>query len=843
MLERLAQNHRLGSVLDELPFWDLARGVVFLEDGRTEVGLEIRPPSPLFASSSVLEQTWLSLKTLLRLGVPEGERARVVVEAVPADGSALEQYLEDTSADDPLLTRLTHAKAEFLEGERLEGRLLEWRCYLSCTLGPARKRGKRLSFSPSEVEEALARAQALRERLVGLLENAGYSPRMLDSQATFDLIWRYLNPGLVPARPPRFLEFAARPGYLPPEALAELPDLQTPSLKRQLAASPVDNSDPRHLVVGERYLATLAFQGMPDETEAGMIRKVMQQAAGASFYLVLDYAHEPHGPVLSALQTQARRFYALANSSGPPDPSARVGLRETEAVLEHLTATGDHVFKTGIGVVLVGRSPGQLERLKEAVISAFSHFPGALPVTGAYQNYFQYFALLPFSGRLNEFAFKVLESNAADLLPPVAPWRGSERPVLLFRNRWGSLTQLDPFDPRSTNWNGLVVGGSGSGKTFFVQTFLAALLRQEADVLIVDRGYGYAPLVEALGGAVIAVEPGAVSINPFDLPDGALEPDDEKKAFLMAVLRSMIPGGADAVAESVENALLTAAIEQTYARARSERRVEGQVRQHFAGCRLSDLVRTLVTMEEIGDRPASANERDLARSLAVRLQSWTGETPFGQFVDRPTTVNPEARAVYYETTGLDRHPELRGVGILLIADLIWRRARRDPGRRKIAVFDEAWAMLKIAQAREFVVELYRRARRYNTAVYAVSQSLQDFAEVRGILQNTSSFFLGRLPGEDKEVAEILGLPDSAQEAFRSLSGRRGRYAEFMAWIRREDRLEGDVIRVEASREEYWLFTTNPLEVERRSQAVREYGSLLKAVEALAKEERWEDRLF
>jgi len=837
MLERLSQKNRLGSLLDELPFWDLSDGVVLLEDARMEVGIEIQPPSPLFASGPALEKGWLTLKTLLRLGIPEGERARVIVEAVPADGDILQRYREDTASDHPLLARLTEAKVRLLEEERLEGHLLQWRCYLSCTVSPAQKRRKGLAFAPAELEEALSRAHAVRERLVNLLENAGYTPKAMDSQAIFELIWRYLNPGLVPARPPGFLEWNSRPGYLPTEVLSELPDIQTPTLKRQVATSPVDNSDPRYLVLGERYLTTVAFQGLPDETEVGMIQRVMRQAAGASFYLVLDYAHEPYGPILSSLQTQARKFYALANSSGPPDPSARVGLRETEQVIEHLTATGDHVFKTGIGLVLIGRTPSGLQQLKEAVVSAFSYFPGSLPVTGAFQNYFQYFALLPFSGRINEFAFKMLESNAADLLPPIAPWRGSQRPVLLFRNRWGALTTLDPFDPRSTNCNGLVVGGSGSGKTFFMQSFLAALLRQEADALIVDRGYGYAPLVQALGGTIIPVEPGSVAINPFDLPEGELEPDDEKKAFLMAALRSMIPAGQDAVAQSIENALLTAALEQTYARARTERKVEGQVQQHFAGCRLSDLVRTLVTMEEIGDRPASPAEREIARSLAIRLQNWTGETPFGQFVDRPTSINPEASVVYYETTGLDRYPELRGVGILLIADLIWRRAKRDPQRRKIAVFDEAWAMLKINQARDFIVELYRRARRYNTAVYAVSQSLQDFAEIRGILQNTSSFFLGRLPGEDKALSEILDLPDSALEAFRSLSGRKGKYAEFMAWIRREDRMEGDVIRVEASPEEYWLFTTNPLEIEQRNRAVQEQGSLLKAIEVLAREAR------
>ena len=126
----------------------------------------------------------------------------------------------------------------------------------------------------------------------------------------------------------------------------------------------------------------------------------------------------------------------------------------------------------------------------------------------------------------------------------------------LLRNRWDGLTSVNPFDPKSGNWNGIVIGGSGSGKTFLMQTLLGDLLRGDTDVMIIDRGYGYKPLVELFDGEIIPVEPGSsVSINPFDLPKDIVIPDSQKKGFLLTVLRAMLPseGG---VTESLENAIM-----------------------------------------------------------------------------------------------------------------------------------------------------------------------------------------------------------------------------------------------------------------------------------------------
>jgi conjugal transfer ATP-binding protein TraC len=325
-----------------------------------------------------------------------------------------------------------------------------------------------------------------------------------------------------------------------------------------------------------------------------------------------------------------------------------------------------------------------------------------------------------------------------------------------------------------------------------------------------------------------------VSLNPFDLPDGTSEPDDTKKGFLLALLRAMVPAGSGAEA-AVEDALLTAAIQQTYARALSERREEGVLRKTFTGARLSDLVRVLVTLEEVGERPASAAEKERARSLALRLQPWTGDTPFGNLLDRESTVLPDAQVLYFETSGLDAYPQLQNVATLLIAEAVWTRVRANPRRRKLVILDEFWTLLRIPQAAAFIVEIYRRFRRYNAAAYAVTQSLRDFTgeAAQGILQNTSYHLLLPVPGESAVIQDLLRLPDRAIEAFHSLS-EGSHYRELLAWVRKDGIRQGDVLRIVPTPLEYWAFTTNADEIAERERTLeRHAGRVLPAIEELA----------
>ena len=824
------------SFAEQLPYHDLLDGVVFLNSGQVEVGIEIRSINTLLLSGAELESLGATLTGMLRNAVPQGERMRLLVEATPMRQAILDRYEKGLTTDHPSAHLLTVNKVNSLEKVRKEGNLVEYRFYITCTLSPQRKRKRPTSYSPDELDELLARAHALRQKLYTSFNDAGFSPIPLLNQGVFEAMYRWFNPE---ARFGNLPEYEAPDMHLPKHIIKEMPHLAPPTLRSQVLGSDLIRRW-NNLRISDYYAQMLTMGSLPvGYTYTGLISHLLGMPK--LFWLCIDFGHEPYGKTVRALMTQARRLYSATTMRGGftdySDPSVRRGFHEVDEALSEASMSGSHVYRVGMSMVILDKS---LEGVKEGMqdaINKLAHIPGAQGVVESAGLMTQYLSLAPFSGTTNERTFLTFEENAADFFPIDMPWPGSGKPISLLWNRWDSVTSLDPFDPRSPNWNAIVVGASGSGKTFLTQTILGELLRGDVDVMIVDRGYGYQHLVDLFGGEVIPIEPGEVSINPFDLPEGEIKPDEEKKAFLLALIRSMIPSEDGGAVKATENAILNHAINQTYSRFTGERRREdGTVEQYFTGAQLSDLARVLVTMEEIGDRPISEHERDIARSLSLRLQNWTGDTPFGRFVDRPTTIQSDARVVYYETTGLERYAELRPVGTLLISDLIWKRVKRYPARRKIVVFDEAWSIMKLSDAANFMIELYRRFRRYNAAAYAVSQSLQDFTgeEAKGLLQNTTYHYLLRLPGEDQLIQELLELTDRGMQVFRSLTSRSGSFSEVLTWIRREDQLEGDVMIIRPTPVEYWAYTTNAYDMAKRKEVLEEYdGDLIKTLNVLA----------
>ena len=134
------------------------------------------------------------------------------------------------------------------------------------------------------------------------------------------------------------------------------------------------------------------------------------------------------------------------------------------------------------------------------------------------------------------------------------------------------------------------------------------------------------------------------------------------------------------------------------------------------------------------------------------------------------------------------------------------------------------------------IGLPRRFRRYHAAVYSITQSLADFMteHARGILQNTTTHYLLRLPGEDQLIQELFHLTDSAMEKYRKLSSRKGEYSEMLTWIREQQGPKGDVVIVEPTPLEYWAFTTQAQEMALRQEIAQRKGNLLAAIEELAK---------
>jgi conjugal transfer ATP-binding protein TraC len=845
---------RTRSLVETLPYWELHDGVMFMTDGRIEIGVEVKFPPAMFMTDGSLELLFRQLKNVIRNAVPQGQRLRAVIEVAPPGVKAIEPYRQEITTEHDLAALLGEKRAEYYENLTMQpNEVLEWRAFLTVTLGekrlaanpnlgsymlgkviPAMRTRTHVGFTQPEFDAIMNMAHDARTRLTNFLASAGFNPKAMDSQDVFALCFRFFNPGLKQARLP---EYKPTWQYSPEEAGQKLKGLAPPSLRAQIAKSEVDNAKLHEMGLGWKRIRMMGLTMSPDETQFGMINSLLD--GSGDFYLVIDLMHELYEEGITRLKGLARKYYsASVDTKYYVDPNVRTGLAETEAAIEHMSANGDHIYQVGVTLVAVGTDTRDLEDRMTRAYSAAAAVPGS-PFTVMQSGLWEPFSLAaPFSGNTIDQRVSMLETNAAHFFPVGSPWLGHDKPIAMFHNRWKTLTNIDPFDPNMTNWNALIVGGSGQGKTFFTQYLVTELTRQDdVDVIIVDRGRGYEKTVELLGGVMIDVEPGGdMSVNPFDLEEGELEPDEEKVAFLGAIIRAMI-GTVDSRSEAEEDAIITAAIRTVYSRKTDEVFENGQYVKKFEGVLLRDFVKTLTNLERIGEKTISAQDKEIADTLARTLQNWTGKSPLGSFVDRPTNVPiGSSRVVCYDTSKFRLDSPLAAVGTMLIADLAWRRVKADKSRRKIVIFDECWALLEIPAAANFMVELYRRARRYLAAVWSISQSLEDFRkpQAQGILQNTTYHYLLRVPGEDDAVRELLRLPDSAMETFRNLRRVDGLYSEVLAWVRREGGVEGDVIWVRPSPLDFWAFTTSARDMVRRDAALaRHDGHLLPALLELA----------
>ncbi len=805
-----------------LPYWTVQDGVLVLSDGSYQLGFAASlPAGEIWGSGQVVEFN-ARIQRLLNHSIPEGECLRVLLEIHPDYGGLLQAYNRGLRAIHPTIQAIHRWRIRELSEQHAAGRLANYRLTFTLSYHPRRSTRKWQPIDRPTYQTHLRTLAVMRDVFMANCERAGISARSLHDHEYIEVIWRYLNPSrkryLTPPEVPRENQRVE----IPPLVLKQFSFLARPSVRTRVARSDLYRRY-NYLWVDDQFIKIVAMDRLSGEvTRENMLRELL--LLPYDLWLMVEYWNDPRAEAIKRLEIKSRMAYAARFSnpaSDREDPKSAVISHELEEVLRRLHSSDTRIFRTGVAVVLHASS---LEAVREAAhhtVDAF-HQAEVEAMDESVGLLSQFISLAPFSGLPNERLCRVLTENAADLFPSMGPWRGSPEPTCLFWNRFNGLTPLDPFDHRAPAWNGVVVGETGSGKTYLTHQLLLQLLARDTEVIIVDRGGSYRTLVTLLEGQHIPVDPASnISINPFDLPAGEEEPDDEKISFLVALIGLMVKEGEKDLSR-VEKALIESAARQTYLRARGE------------AVFLHDFVQRLRTMEEIGTFSMDPQERSLANALATRLQQWTGDATYAKLLDRPTNVYLDRNLVYFDTEGLDRSPDLLPIVILLLTDMVWRRIRQGTGRRKLVVIDEAWVLLANPIAGHFLDDMFRRFRRYGAGVLAISQKLEDFHNeyARGVLANAQFKYLLRVKDIGR-VAEMVDLNDRQKGLLSSLTQVKGRYSEVLCLVDFTHGREGGVLVIRGSSLDDWIATSSEDDRLKREEAIRAIGNLWDALQHLA----------
>ena len=817
---------RKRNLLKELPWHELESDVMHTRDGHYLMAFSIKLPCTVFYDSynGLLGQ----LKHMLEDELREGMRLRFMFGSGPADRSLLTMVKERVTAPEETLRYLLDERSKMMEEDWHQGSVRQCQAY--CEVRVSKKAKKFFTLSRRRERERAALCAELRSNIMGAFNKAGYAAEPMDDQAMFRLVHRYLNPGCWNYEIGDYHQTWQR---FSQKTVEKIPGSAPPTLRAQLAESKIDNRRPGHLIVGDHYVKMVALNKVPERrTFVNMMDAAMH--GGEKFFAIVDLYHQSYHKGATTTRARARRFAAAADQTDlHVDAETRYMAADARGLSDHLEESQDHLFLASVGFVLYDQDLRHLNDRIEHLYTELQRIPGRpfrVLAQGLFTPFLQF---APLSGLDYTERVTLPTLNATHLFPVDGPYSGAETPVAIYRNRYYGLTNVDPF--KGANYNGLVIGRSGSGKTFNMNFFLSEILSdKEKQVVVIDRGGGYQPLVEAAEGVTIPLSPGGgTTINPFDITPGEHTPNDLEKDNVLRIVRAMIPGEAGAERE-IEDAVLMAAITQVYAGAKRYNIETDE--DIFVPPTMTDLYKKLWSMNEVGEVRADDETQKLARRLATRLQGWTGNTPYGRFVDGQTSVPlSQARVVYYDTEGISGAGQLSVVGTLLIAGLVEQRVKARLGQKTLVVLDEGWAMLKASpEARGFVEEMFRRFRRYGAGIWAVSQSYEDFRQLSGISGNVEKHLVfGVDQAERALLVRELRLTKNAVDRLERVHQVKDKYSEAMCFFRGERGWEGDIIAIHPTKADRYCFTTNDDDMAIRQAKISETGNLLHALKDLS----------
>ncbi len=823
------------SLPTKLPYWDISDGVVITKSGIMETGISYDLPVTSLAGSHRIAQLHRQFMTIFRNIIPEQERVRIYIRTVRPGTSVVENYYTQAKNPSPRVRSNLRALGETVTNKVKDGRLVTYSAYLTFTVSPLKSTsairsvlravGKgNFSFTETSFKEQYLKAVKLRNQVMAHLISMNLKPRPLTTDQCFELLYHYFNPSF---RHSPAGKYNAPTLPITERVVKTDPWKSEMMLNEQIVSSAIPTGE-RNIRIYDQYLAVVTFDRLPPgQTNELLSSKLLSRTC--DYWLILEFHHLNIQDTFNKISTKNKWFSRLnkgkAEEDGGTEISADFGAEEAHDAGMVMKRTGAHPYLFGMSYVLIHNSEEELSRAVDECKNDLKNNHNMKIVVETVGNMNMFFNLAPFSGERVKAQTLLFDFNGGDFIPWDAPWRGSERAVCLFKNAWDGITPVDPRDPRLPNAHGIILGSTGTGKTFLAQSLIDEYMKESPRVFILDQKLDFADFVQSHGGTTINVSAAHANLpNPFDLPDGEYKPSNEKVEMLSLFIQTIrASGSSKSVTTSSEEGLIMAAISATYLRLTDEVRGEdGQIRKVLTRTPiLSDFVRTLTTLNEINGQTLTNHERASAENVAADIKLMTGDTQLGRILDKQTTFAVSSDLVYFDLEGMVNSPILRRIGVLMVLQQIVKECMKDKREVKYIFIDEHWALADIPEANKTILLMFRLLRAYNTGVYIMTQDPLDLTKegMSTIVSSASYYFLLPCPNLEEKVRDIFKLPDSAFNRYCQLRP----HDQFLAVLNLNDHMEGDVLSLFENPTRYWLNTSIAAEVVVKRDEMKQCG--------------------
>jgi len=580
--------------------------------------------------------------------------------------------------------------------------------------------------------------------------------------------------------------------------------------------------------------------------------------------------------------------------SGIPDANNLVCVEDIGELLKEVAKDGKFVVNAHYDI-LVAAERKFIDRATDSIITGLNNH-GITPSRNAYNQLELFRTALPGNGSAlgkYDLFLTTCEAAVCFLFKEALPVNESDDFVVRFTDRWGIPLTLAPAKAHGglrnlDGRNKFILGPTGSGKSFFMNSYLEQCMLHNFHIVIVDTGNSYKGLNSYFKGEYITyTKENPITMNPFAISEK--EFDLDKRNFLVSLI-GILWKTKDGELSTVERDIISQIMINYYQsyfhgfqgltkrqlekigdKVRAEiprQEIEKQVKKeieylssvqtgdefkhdlykkHFEKLFNERFKREVEIQSEMKEKEFEENKvRKLGFDSFYHFASYyipqileeesthqqrlefnfvdfrfvlskfcTGGE-FGETLNKDVDKSLfDQRFIVFEIDNIKNHATLFPIVTLIIMDIFLQKLLTLKGFRKALIIEEAWKAIASPIMANYLVYLYKTARKHWGEAITVTQELGDLVNspiVKATIVDNSDILVlldhSRKQSTFEPIANLLSLNETEQRKIFTINqldnkANRSYFKEF--YMKRG--LTGDVYGNEVSIYQYLAFTT------------------------------------